>query len=115
MQFVNLTVSLLRAIKSLGVASFESVSKSVASGHATITLTPVEQLATKMALTGTPDAAVPVEAVPMDGKVFCVLNGMTGQGLTIRASGQTGVTVAAGKSAIVMGNGTDFVRVTTDA
>lgn len=114
MQFVNLTASLLRAIKSLGVASFESIAKSVVSGHATITLTPVEQLATKISLTGTPDATVPVEAMPVDGKLFCVLNGLTGQSATIRASGQTGVTVATGKAAIVIGNGTDFARVTAD-
>ena len=114
MQFVNLTASLLRAVKSLGVASFESIAKSVASGHTAITLSPVEQLATKIALTGTPDATVPVEAVPADGKMFCVMNGLTGQSATIRANGQTGVTIAAGKVAIVIGNGTDFVRVTAD-
>jgi hypothetical protein len=50
----------------------------------------------------------------LDGKVFCVINGLTGQSAVIRANGQTGITIAAGKTAVVIGNGTDFVRVTAD-
>ena len=52
-------------------------------------------------------------AVPTDGKSYWIYNG-SGQDNIIKASGQTGVTVATGKFAIVCGNGTDFVRVTAD-
>lgn len=99
----------------LSIGNTKPVNKAVASGHATITLTSAEELATCIALSGTPDATVPVEATPTDGKVYVVANSLTGQSATIRANGETGVTIATGKSAIVRGTGTDFARVTADA
>jgi hypothetical protein len=53
-------------------------------------------------------------ATPTAGKVYIVSNG-TGYALTFKATGQTGIVVANGKTAILRGNGTDFVRVTADA
>ena len=35
--------------------------------------------------------------------------------MAIKAAGQTGVTIATTKTAMVMGNGTDFIRITGDA
>jgi len=58
--------------------------------------------------------AVAIIATPTDGKVFAVKNGV-GFSLTIKASGQTGVSVADGTTALVIGNGTDFERLTADA
>lgn len=49
-----------------------------------------------------------------DGKEFVVQN-FSGEAITIKVSGQSGVQIANGKSAMVVGNGTDFVRVTADA
>ncbi len=46
-------------------------------------------------------------------KMYWVKNG-TGQELTIKADGQTGVKIANGKTAAVYGNGTDFIRLTAD-
>jgi hypothetical protein len=48
-----------------------------------------------------------------DLKMYWVKNG-TGQELTIKADGQTGVKIANGKTAAVYGNGTDFIRLTAD-
>jgi hypothetical protein len=58
--------------------------------------------------------AVDAVALPTAGKVYIVVN-TSGQALTIKAAGQTGITIASTKTAIVRGNGTDFVRVTDDA
>lgn len=58
--------------------------------------------------------AVDAIATPTAGKVYIVSNA-TGYALTFKATGQTGVAVANNKTAIVRGNGTDFVRVTADA
>jgi hypothetical protein len=60
------------------------------------------------------NGAVDAIATPTAGKIYIVANS-TGQALTFKASGQTGVTIASTKTAIVRGNGTDFVRVTADA
>lgn len=58
--------------------------------------------------------AVNAIATPTAGKVYIVANS-TGQALTFKAAGQTGIVVASTKTAIVRGNGTDFVRVTADS
>jgi hypothetical protein len=44
-----------------------------------------------------------------------VLNNATGGSVTIKASGQTGVTIAVGDKALVAFNGTDYVRVGASA
>lgn len=49
------------------------------------------------------------------GWQWTVYNGTTGgQSITLKVTGQTGVTIANGKRAIVYCNGTDIVRVTPD-
>lgn len=60
------------------------------------------------------NGAIDAIATPTAGKVYIVSNA-SGQALTFKATGQTGVVVANNKTAIVRGNGTDFVRVTADA
>lgn len=87
---------------------------SYGTGHVDWTLSKAENDAGLLSLTGTADAAVALIATPTDGKLFIVVNAC-GQAATIKASGETGVAVATGKTAIVRGNGTDFVRVTADA
>ena len=46
-------------------------------------------------------------------KTYVVLNNATGGSVTIKASGQTGVSIAVGESAYVYFNGTDYVKVAT--
>ena len=48
-------------------------------------------------------------------KTYVVLNNATGGSVTIKASGQTGVTIAVGDKALVAYNGTDYVRVGASA
>lgn len=64
---------------------------------------------------GTTGGSTDIVATPTDGKVYIVYNNATGSNIVFKATGQTGVTVATAKSALVMGNGTDFVRLTADA
>lgn len=58
------------------------------------------------------NGACAIVATP-DLKMYWVKNG-TGQALTIKADGETGVEIATSKTAAVYGNGTDFVRLTAD-
>ena len=59
------------------------------------------------------DQAANIVALPADGKVYWVQNA-TGFAIVIKASGQTGITIATTKKAMVMGNGNDFERWTAD-
>lgn len=87
---------------------------SYGTGHADWTLTSAEMASQILTCTGTADAGCAAIATPTAGKVY-ILSNATGQTVTIKASGQTGVGIANTKTAMVRGNGTDFVRVTADA
>jgi hypothetical protein len=52
---------------------------------------------------------------PSYSKTYVVLNDATGGSVTIKAAGQTGVTIAVGDKALVAYNGTDYVRVGASA
>jgi hypothetical protein len=51
---------------------------------------------------------------PSYSKLYLVDNAATGSTVTFKASGQTGVSIAAGESAFVYYNGTDYIKVTSD-
>ena len=61
-------------------------------------------------MTGTHDAIFPVN----DGVFKCIDN-QADHSVVCKVTGQTGVTIAAGKSAIIRGTATDYKRVTADA
>lgn len=63
---------------------------------------------------GTPGGAFNVIGPNVSGARYEITN-TTPSPLTIKKSGGTGVTIAAGKSAIVRHNGTDYIRITPDA
>jgi hypothetical protein len=52
---------------------------------------------------------------PSYSKTYVVLNDATGGAVTIKAAGQTGVTIAVSDKALVAYNGTDYVRVGASA
>jgi hypothetical protein len=50
-----------------------------------------------------------------EGKIIIVRNEDAADDVTVKVTGQTGVAVGEGKTAILKSNGTDFERVTADA
>lgn len=52
---------------------------------------------------------------PSYSKTYIVINDATGGSVTIKAAGQSGVTIAVGDKALVAFNGTDYVRVGASA
>lgn len=62
------------------------------------------------------NANAPVNAIVADGtnKIYTVVN-KTGQNLTVKTAGGTGITIANGKVAQVMSDGTNVIRITADA
>jgi len=91
---------------------FGASSHSYASAAADWTLSTAEQSTTLLTVT-LASGAVNAIATPTAGKVFVVLN-TCGQALTFKAADQTGIVVASTKTAVLVGNGTDFIRVTAD-
>jgi hypothetical protein len=51
---------------------------------------------------------------PSYSKLYLVDNAATGSTVTFKASGQTGISIAAGESSFVYYNGTDYIKVTSD-
>jgi hypothetical protein len=65
-------------------------------------------------ITGTLSTTKVITA-PASSKTYVVINAATGGSVTIKASGQTGVTVAPGEIAYTVFNGTDYARLSFDA
>jgi hypothetical protein len=53
--------------------------------------------------------------LPVATKKILVVKNTSGQAITVKQTGGTGIAVANAKTAILMGTATDFVRVTADA
>lgn len=52
---------------------------------------------------------------PATAGIGYIVRNTSGQAITIKKAGQTGITIASAKNAQVVGIGTDFVRVSADA
>jgi len=62
------------------------------------------------------NASGAVNAVlPATATNYYLVDNQSGQALTVKVTGQTGITVASTKRAILWNNGTDVVRITADA
>lgn len=89
-----------------------ATSHSYGSAATAWTLSAAELLATRIIVTLASDAVDAIAPATL-GKILVVVN-TSGQALTVKASGQTGIVIASTKTAILMGNGTDWLRVTAD-
>jgi hypothetical protein len=92
---------------------FGSSALDFAGGHADLTLS-AAQIKTTFLVCANADAGANILAPATANKVFCVVNG-SGQAITLKVTGQTGITVANAKSAFLRCTGTDYARLTADA
>lgn len=81
-------------------------------GSATWTLTGSQNEAGLLTLSGTASNSVVVVGTPDLNKLLIVINNC-GQNATVKATGQTGVTIATGKKVLLIGTGTDFSQIFT--
>lgn len=79
-----------------------------------LTLTATQYQYDLLNLTGTPGGAFNIIGPNIARQRFTVLN-QTNQACTLKKSGGTGVTIAANKCAQVFHNGSDYIRLTSDA
>jgi hypothetical protein len=101
-------------ISGVTFGTIKEVSHSYAAAHADWTLTYSEMGASYITVTnasgGAANAILPV-ADP--GRIYVVYN-ISGQAVTFKVTGQTGIAVATAKTAILVCNVTDIQRVTAD-
>ncbi len=111
----NFSVGVLTVLKEIGGAAFRTVSK-VMTASTNWTLTKAQALCTfvKMTACGCGDSAIVPTAYLKTGDMKIVRN-ETDDSVTFKAYGQTGVSIASGKTAILIYDGTDYRRVTADA
>lgn len=90
-----------------------SVSVHAFDGNATWTLSTAE--AKSLFLVGqNATSAVDIVAPAVNGQTYILRNEDDSSAMTLKVSGQTGISVAAARTAMVRCNGTDYVRVTAD-
>ncbi len=96
-------------------SGFAAASKVFAAGEDwTLSTTELKSLLlTVSSGSGTP-SIIDTTVAPITGKMF-ILRNAANIAVTLKQSGGTGVSVASGKTAIMINNGTDYVRVSGDA
>lgn len=99
----------------LGTLAYQKcavTTKTIASGHADITLTNTEARAFALSVGGTADAGVNL-IVPVGPKLYLFTNSC-GRTVTVKTAAGTGIAVATAKYALLYANGTNVIRITAD-
>jgi hypothetical protein len=111
----DFTVTKLTVLQEIVGAGFKIASKAMTAAT-DWTLSRAESLCNMLSLaaSGSGDSVIVPTALLRTGDVKIVRNA-TDSAVTIKKYGGTGVEIAAGKTAIVVYNGSDYVRVTADA
>lgn len=100
-------------VKSATFDTFKQVDKNYGGAAADWTLSPSEQGASVITASNSNGAVNAVFPVAQPGKILVAYNA-TSYNLVVKVSGQTGITIATTKTAILRCSATDFVRVTAD-
>ena len=103
-----------RTVKAQERLNYGIASVTVADGTPGATLTQAQALCDALACAGTLTATRNV-IVPLVPRSWIVRNNCTGGSIQIIGASGTGTTIAAGKAAIVLCNGTNVDRITADA
>ena len=112
-QYTNLAIAATLTLTNDGAVTLANTTGDAAATNITSSLTGAGTVTAQHAIvrvTGTLTTTKVITA-PSYSKTYVVINDATGGSVTIKASGQTGVTVTAGTKAIVAFNGTDYVNV----
>ena len=116
-QYTNLAIAATLTLTGDGAVTLANTTGDATASNITSSLTGAGTVTAQHAIvrvTGTLTTTKVITA-PSYSKTYVVINDATGGSVTIKASGQTGVTVAVGDKAYVAYNGTDYVRVGASA
>ena len=116
-EYTNLAIAATLTLTGDGAVTLANTTGDAAATNITSTLSGAGTVTAQHAIirvTGTLTTTKIITA-PSYSKTYVVVNDATGGSVTIKASGQTGVTVAVADKALVAFNGTDYVRVGASA
>ena len=112
-QYTNIAIAATLTLTNDGAVTLANTTGDASASNITSTLTGAGTVTAQFAvvqITGTLTATKVITA-PSYSKTYVVDNTTATFGVTFKASGQTGVTVAAGEKCTVYFNGTDYVKV----
>ena len=116
-EYTNLAIAATLTLTNDGAVTLANTTGNASVTNITSTLTGAGTVTAQHAIirvTGTLTTTKVITA-PSYSKTYVVINDATGGSVTIKAAGQSGVTVAVADKALVAFNGTDYVRVGASA
>ena len=116
-QYTNLAIAATLTLTDDGAVTLSNTTGDASASNITSTLTGAGTVTAQHAVVRVSGTLTTTKVItgPSYSKTYIVINDATGGSVTIKASGQTGVTVAVGDKALVAYNGTDYVRVGASA
>ena len=116
-QYTNLAIAATLTLTNDGAVTLANTTGDAAATNITSTLTGAGTVTAQHAIVRVTGTLTTTKVItgPSYSKTYVVINDATGGSVTIKASGQTGVTIAVGDKALVAYNGTDYVRVGASA
>ena len=116
-QYTNLAIAATLTLTDDGAVTLSNTTGDASASNITSTLTGAGTVTAQHAIVRVTGTLTTTKVItgPSYSKTYVVINDATGGSVTIKASGQPGVTIAVGDKALVAYNGTDYVRVGASA
>ena len=116
-QYTNLAIAATLTLTDDGAVTLANTTGDASASNITSSLTGAGTVTAQHAIVRVTGTLTTTKIItgPSYSKTYVVINDATGGSVTLKASGQTGVTVAVGDKALVAYNGTDYVRVGASA
>ena len=116
-QYTNLAIAATLTLTNDGAVTLANTTGDASASNITSSLTGAGTVTAQHAIVRVTGTLTTTKVItgPSYSKTYVVINDATGGSVTIKASGQTGVTIAVGDKALVAYNGTDYVRVGASA
>ena len=116
-QYTNLAIAATLTLTDDGAVTLSNTTGDASASNITSSLTGSGTVTAQHAIVRVTGTLTTTKVItgPSYSKTYVVINDATGGSVTIKASGQPGVTIAVGDKALVAYNGTDYVRVGASA
>jgi hypothetical protein len=116
-EYTNLAIAATLTLTNDGAVTLANTTGNASVTNITSTLTGAGTVTAQHAIVRVTGTLTTTKIItgPSYSKTYVVINDATGGSVTIKAAGQSGVTVAVADKALVAFNGTDFVRVGASA
>jgi hypothetical protein len=114
-QYTNIAIAGTLTLTGDGAVTLANTTGDASASNITSTLSGAGTVTAQFAIVKVSGTLTTTKVVtgPSYSKTYTVVNAATGGTVTFKASGQTGVSIAVGESAIVYYNGTDYAKVAT--